>query len=76
MSVIAARLSNTGTLYSNNTGVGFDEISKDHVSVTPQGVFATGLDEVTGTENGRAMQQLNTNVLRISGVFDEVSGIA
>jgi hypothetical protein len=33
------------------------------------------LDEYTGTENSKAMQQLNTGVLKISGVFDEVSGI-
>jgi hypothetical protein len=34
------------------------------------------LDEISGTTNGQAMQQLNTGRLIISGVFDEVSGIS
>ena len=77
MSVIAARLEKSGTLYANVThGVVFNEIDQTHVSITPNGVNATVLDEVSGTSNGGAMQQTNTGILKISGVFDEVSGIA
>ena len=77
MSKIAVRLSNTGTLYSNVTlGVVFNEVNQNHISFTPNGVNAIFLDEVTGTQNMQAMQQLNTGVLRVSGVFDEVSGIS
>jgi hypothetical protein len=77
MANVAARLNKTGTLYAtNNSGVGFNEISQDTISITPDGVFAYVLDEYTGPENGMAMQQLNTGVLRISGVFDEVTGIS
>jgi len=76
MSVIAARLSNTGTLFTSTAGEGFDETSQTTISVSPNGFFADELDEVTGTENGAAMQQLNSSVLRVSGVFDEVTGIA
>lgn len=75
MANVAARLDNNGKLYTNNVGVGFNEISQSNISITPDGVFAYTLDEYTGTENGKAMQQLNTGVLKISGVFDEVSGI-
>jgi hypothetical protein len=76
MANIAARLDSTGKLYVNSNGnVGFNEISQSNISITLNGVFAYTLDEYTGTENGKAMQQLNTGVLRISGVFDEVSGI-
>jgi hypothetical protein len=76
MANIAARLDNNGKLYVNsNANVGFNEISQSNISITPNGVFAYTLDEYTGTENGKAMQQLNTGVLKISGVFDEVSGI-
>jgi len=76
MANIAARLDSTGKLYTNSNGnVGFNEISQSNISITPNGVFAYTLDEYTGTENGKAMQQLNTGVLKISGVFDEVSGI-
>ena len=76
MANIAARLNNTGTLYATVEGsVGFNEISQSNISITPQGVFAYTLDEYTGPENGMAMQQLNTGVLKISGVFDEVTGI-
>ena len=76
MATIAARLNNSGTLYANSQGsVGFDEVSQSNISITPSGVFAYTLDEFTGTPNGEAMKQLNTGVLKISGVFDEVSGI-
>lgn len=76
MANIAARLSNSGNLYATLDGsVGFDETSQNKISITPEGVFAYTLDEVSGTTNSEAMQQLNTSVLRISGVFDEVSGI-
>ena len=76
MANIAARLDSTGKLYANSNGnVGFNEISQSNISITLNGVFAYTLDEYTGTENGKAMQQLNTGVLKISGVFDEVSGI-
>jgi hypothetical protein len=76
MANIAARLSNSGNLYATTTGsVGFNETSQDTISITPEGVFAYTLDEYSGTENSEAMQQLNTGVLKISGVFDEVSGI-
>lgn len=77
MSTIAARLSKTGTFYANPTvGVVFDEITQDYLSITPNAVYASELDEVSGTESGRSMQQLNTGVLKISGVFDEVTGIS
>jgi hypothetical protein len=77
MATIAARLSNTGNLYCNKDNItGFSEVSQANISITPNGVFAYTLDEYTGTENSKAMQQLNTGVLKISGVFDEVSGIS
>jgi len=76
MANIAARLSNTGTLYASSAGIGFNEISQSNISVTPTGVYAYTLDEFSGTSNSEAMQQLNTGVLKITGVFDEVSGIA
>jgi hypothetical protein len=77
MANVAARLSKTGTLYANSQGsVGFNEVNQSNISITPDGVFAYTLDEYTGTDNGKAMQQLNTGVLKISGVFDEVSGIS
>lgn len=77
MANIAARLSNSGNLYATlNGSTGFNETSQENISITPQGVFAYTLDEISGPENGKAMQQLNTGVLKISGVFDEVSGIA
>jgi hypothetical protein len=77
MAKIAARLSNTGNLYCDkDNSIGFSEISQSNISITPNGVFAYTLDEYTGTENSKAMQQLNTGVLKISGVFDEVSGIS
>jgi hypothetical protein len=75
MANIAARLNNDGTLYASGTSVGFNEISQSNISIAPEGVYAYALDEVSIIENGQAMQQLNTGVLRISGVFDEVSGI-
>ena len=76
MATIAARLNNSGTLYTNSQGgVGFDEVSHNNISITPDGVYAHTLDEYSGTQNSKAMQQLNTGVLKISGVFDEVSGI-
>lgn len=76
MSKVAARLSKTGTLYATSDGsVGFNEINQSNISITLNGVYADVLDEVSGTQNGKAMQQLNTGVLKISGVFDEVSGI-
>jgi hypothetical protein len=77
MATIAARLSNTGTLYANSvSSVGFNEVNQSNVSITPNGVFAYTLDEYTGTDNGKAMQQLNTGILKISGVFDEVTEIS
>lgn len=77
MANIAARLSKAGTFYTNgNVSVVFDEISQTRLSITPNGVFADEFDEVSGTENGQAMQQLNTGRLVISGLFDEVSGIS
>lgn len=77
MATIAARLSKSGTFYtSGNTSVVFDEITQNKLSITPDGVLAGEFDEVSGTENGRSMQQLNTGRLIISGVFDEVSGIS
>lgn len=72
---IAARLSRTGTLYAN-TSVLFNEISQNNTSIAPSGVYAAVLDEVTGTTNGSAMQQTPAGVIKITGVFDEVSGIA
>ena len=75
MATIAARLKDTGTLYTTTGGVGFDERSQSNISITPTGVYAALLDEVTGTDGGKAMQQLKTGTLRIAGVFDEVSGI-
>jgi hypothetical protein len=75
MATVAARLTKTGTLYTNSqVGVVLDEISQANISITPTKVYAGTLDEVTGTENGRAMQQLNTGVLRVAEVFDEVTG--
>jgi hypothetical protein len=77
MANIAARLSKSGTFYtSGNTSVVFDEITQTRLSVTPDGVYSGELDEVSGTSNGQAMQQLKTGRLVISGVFDEVSGIS
>lgn len=77
MANVAARLSKNGNFYtSGNAGVVFDEVTQSNVSITPTGVFASGLDEVTGTQNNQSMQQLNTGRLIISGVFDEVSGIS
>jgi hypothetical protein len=77
MAKIAARLSNTGTLYANSvSSVGFNEVNQSNISITPNGVFAYTLDEYTGTDNGKAMQQLNTGILKISGVFDEVTEIS
>jgi len=77
MSTIAARLSNNGTLYTNkDVGIEFDEITQNRLSITDT-VFYTGeMDEVSGTQSGRAMQQVKTGVLKISGVFDEVTGIS
>jgi hypothetical protein len=75
MTVVAARLTKTGTLYTNSkVGVVFDEISQANISVTPEKVYAGTLDEVSGTENGRAMQQINTGILKVAEVFDEVTG--
>lgn len=75
MATVAARLTKTGTLYTNvNVGVVFDEISQANISITPTKVYAGTLDEVSGTENGRAMQQINTGVLKVAEVFDEVTG--
>ena len=77
MAKIAAIFSNTGNLYCDkDNSIGFSEISQSNISITPNGVFAYTLDEYTGTENSKATQQLNTGVLKISGVFDEVSGIS
>jgi hypothetical protein len=77
MTNIAARLNKSGTFYTRgNSSVVFDEITQSRLSVTPNGVYAGELDEVSGTQNGQAMQQLNTGRLIISGVFDEVSGIS
>jgi len=74
---IAARLSKSGTFYtSGDTSVVFDEITQTKLSVTHTGVYSGELDEVSGTNNGQAMQQLKTGRLVISGVFDEVSGIS
>ena len=57
MANIAARLDSTGKLYTNSNGnVGFNEISQSNISITLNGVFAYTLDEYTGTENGKAMQ--------------------
>jgi len=39
-------------------------------------VFAYQFDEVSGTLNNRAMQQYANGVVKVSGVFDEVTGIA
>jgi hypothetical protein len=77
MANIAARLNKTGTLYANpEVGVVFDEVTKSSFSISQEAVYAGELDEVSGTDNGRSMQQLNTGRLKISGVFDEVTGIS
>lgn len=79
MSIVAARLSNNGTLYTNTAvGIEFDEITQTSLSISiSDTTFYTGeMDEVSGTESGRAMQQIKTGVLKISGVFDEVTGIS
>ena len=73
---IVARLKDTGTLYASEFGIGFDEHSQNHISISPAGIYSAGVDEVTGTVIGKAMQQLTNGVLRVSGVFDEVTGIA
>ena len=75
MANIAARLNSSGTLYASNSVV-FNEISQSNISITPSGVFAYQFDEVSGTLNNRAMQQYANGVVRISGVFDETTGIA
>jgi hypothetical protein len=79
MSIVAARLSKNGTLYTNkDAGIEFDEITQTSLSISiSDTTFYTGeMDEVSGTESGRAMQQIKTGVLKISGVFDEVTGIS
>jgi hypothetical protein len=77
MSTIAARLSNNGTLYTNkDVGIEFDEITQNRLSITDTAFYTGEMDEVSGTQSGRAMQQVNTGVLKISGVFDEVTGIS
>lgn len=77
MANIAARLTKSGTFYTRgNSSVVFDEITQTRLSVTHDGVYTGELDEVSGTDNGQAMQQLKTGRLIISGVFDEVSGIS
>ena len=77
MSTIAARLSNNGTLYINkDVGIEFDEVTQNRLSITDTAFYTGELDEVSGTDSGRAMQQVNTGVLKISGVFDEVTGIS
>jgi len=74
---IAARLDKSGKLYvSNVAGIQLNEITQSTHSITPTGVYAGEFDEVSGTVNNRAMQQLKTGKLIISGVFDEVSGIS
>jgi hypothetical protein len=75
MATIAARLNSSGTLYASN-GVVFNEINQSNISITPSGVFAYQFDEVSGTLNNRAMQQYANGVVKVSGVFDEVTGIA
>jgi len=75
MAIIAARLNSAGRFYANN-GVEFNEISQSNISITPSGVFAYEFDEVSGTLNNRAMQQHASGVVKISDVFDEISGIA
>jgi hypothetical protein len=77
MSTIAARLSNNGTLYTNSAvGIEFDEVTQNRLSVTTTAFYTGEMDEISGTDAGRAMQQINTGVLKISGVFDEVTGIS
>jgi hypothetical protein len=76
MSTVVARLSITGTLYANpSIGIEFDEITQGSLSVSDTAVLTGELDEVTGTNNGRAMQQINNGLLKVSGIFDEVTGI-
>ena len=75
MANIAARLNSSGTFYASN-GVVFNEVSQSNMSITPSGVFANEIDEVSGTLNNRAMQQYSNGVVRTSGVFDEITGIA
>jgi hypothetical protein len=77
MANIAVRLTNTGTLLTNSTGnVVFNEIAQSTISITNSSVYVYMIDEVTGTSNGEAMQQFKSGVLKVSGVFDEVSGIS
>ena len=77
MSTIAARLSNNGTLYTNSAvGIEFDEVTQNRLSITTTAFYTGEMDEISGTDAGRAMQQINTGVLKISGVFDEVTGIS
>lgn len=77
MSTIAARLSNNGTLYTNSAvGIEFDEVTQNRLSITTTAFYTGEMDEISGTDAGRAMQQVNTGVLKISGVFDEVTGIS
>lgn len=75
MANIAARLNSSGTFYVSNNVV-FNEISQTSISITPTGVFANEFDEVSGTLNNRAMQQYGNGVVKISGVMDEITGIA
>jgi hypothetical protein len=76
MPTVVARLSITGTLYTNSEiGIEFDEITQSRLSVSDTDVFTGELDEVTSTDNGKAMQQFSSGLLKVSGIFDEVTGI-
>ena len=72
---VAARLDKSGKFYTRD-GVVLDEITQSTHGITSSKVYAGELDEVSGTENNRVMQQKKTGKLIISGVFDEVSGIS
>ena len=67
---IVARLKDTGTLYASEFGIGFDEHSQNHISISPAGIYSAGLDEVTGTVIGKAIEDFDGE----SGTIEIVVG--
>lgn len=72
MTTIVARITNTGTYFINGE---FDEVTRTTISVTPDVVYATLLDEISiyPITGGLAKRETNDGTLMVANEFNEVN---
>lgn len=69
MSIVAARLTSTGTLFISGQ---FDEVTTSTIRVTTTTQYAAFFDEVSIYGGGVAKRETNTGTLLVSNRFNEV----